>query len=178
MENLTNGIERLSKMIEQEKAFNEKVFHKAKLLLRLYRDVIWRVEETICDMDEEAFDFGGRRIAQLMDFLSCEFEGDMDKRTFEKRLTSIDETRVLIDIVDKALVKLKNYPDLGETYFDIVTKKFINRNRHTDEALMEIIDIGNTMYYRRKKEAINLMGIILWGYILPPLKDYWSVVSE
>lgn len=177
MKKQMNSIDQLNIMITQDKAFNEKVFHKAKLLLKLYKDVVWRLEETICDMDAQAYDFGGRRIAQLMEFLSFEFEGDMDKRLVEKQLMNIEETHMLIDIVDKALMKLKKYPEYGELYFEIITKQYIYKNRYTEREMLEIINVERTMFYKRKKEAINLMGVILWGYILPPLQEYWAQVD-
>ncbi len=170
-------IEKIGHMVSKDKDHNEKVFHRAKLLLCIYRDVVWRVEDIIYDVDAQAYDFGGRKIAQLLDYLSYDFEGDMDKILLEKRLINIDETRTLIDIVEKGLVKLKTYPHYGDLYFQIITNKFIYQIRYTDEELIELLDIGHTMYYRRKKEAVNLMGVILWGYILPQLKDYWSKIN-
>lgn len=177
MEKKKDGIDQLSQIILQDKAFNEKVFHKAKLLLKLYKDVVWRLEETIYDVDAQAYELGGRRISELMEFLSYEFQGDMDKRQVEQRLMNIEETKVLIDIIDKALIKLKAYPEYGELYFEIITKQYIYKKRYTEREMLEIINVERTMFYKRKKEAINLMGVILWGYILPPLQEYWAQVD-
>jgi hypothetical protein len=167
-------LEKIALIVDRDKQFNIEVFHKAKLLLRIYRDVVWRTQEVLYDTDAEAYDFGGRRIAELADYLSYDFESDIDKEKAEYKLLSIGESKFLVDLVDTALVKLQTYPTLGRLYFDILTKQYIYKVRYTDAELIETLNIERTQYYKRKKEAINLFGIVLWGYIIPPLRDYLS----
>ena len=177
METKVDGIEKLSEMIAKEKSFDSKLFHKTKLLLKIYKDVVWRAEDTINDLDAQSYELGGRRIAQMMDFLSFEFNGCMDVKRLEKRLMYVNETKILIEIIDKSLLKLYNYPDYGKLYFEIISRQYIFKQRCTERELLRALNIERTMFYRRKKEAINLTGVILWGYILPPLRDYWSQIA-
>ena len=130
------------------------------------------------DTNAEAYDFGGRRIAELADYLSYDFESDVDKEKAESKLLSIAETKLIVDLVDKALLKLHEYPVLGQLYFDILTKQYINKVKFTDADLIETLNIERTQYYKRKKEGINLFGVILWGYIIPPIRDYLATGSE
>ncbi|MEL7571092.1 MAG: hypothetical protein AAGU14_11120 [Eubacteriaceae bacterium] len=167
-------LKKLELIVERDKRLNAEAFHKAKLLLRIYRDVVWRTQEVMYDADAEAYDFGGRRIAELADYLSYDFDGEIDKENAESKLLSIAETKFLVDLVDKALLKLNAYPELGHLYFDILTKQYINKTKYTDVELIETISIERTQYYKRKKEAVNLFGVILWGYIIPPIRDYIS----
>lgn len=167
-------IEKYADIINKDKTINNKMFHKAKLLLKIYRDIVWRTEETIYDIEAQAHEFGGRRIAELMEYLSFEFDGDMDKRAAEERFMCIDETKALIDLVDKSLTRLKSYPLRGDLYFEIITKQYIYKNKYTEREMLDIIGVERTMFYQRKKEAINLLGVILWGYILPPLYEFWA----
>lgn len=48
------------------------VYHKTKLLLMIYRKVVWRMEDTLYDLQGIKNDFGGSRISSLVDFLSIE----------------------------------------------------------------------------------------------------------
>ena len=169
-----SSLKKLAWIVDRDKQLNVKVFHKAKLLLRIYRDVVWRTQEVMYDADAEAYDFGGRRIAELADYLSYDFESEIDKVKAESKLFSIAESKFLVDLVDKALVKLQAYPSLGQLYFDILTKQYIYNTKYTDAELIETLSIERTQYYKRKKEAINLFGVILWGYIIPPIRDYLS----
>lgn len=173
MEKQNRPIEKIAMIVNKDKQFNAAVFHKAKLLLSLYRDVVWRTQEVMYDTSEEAYDFGGRRIAELADYLSYDFEGDIDKEKAESKLLSIAESKFLVDLVDKALLKLQAYPNLGELYFNILTRQYIYKVKYTDAELIETLSIERTQYYKRKKEAVNLFGVILWGYIIPPIKDIY-----
>jgi len=151
-------------------------FHKTKLLLMLYRKVVWRVEDAICDVNETAYEFGSQRIANLVDFLSFDledFDSIRDKKAIEERLMYIAESKSMLEIVDKALLKLRTHPDNGEIYFNIITGSYINKEKLTDEQIRKKYHISLSTYYRYKKNAINLLGVILWGYILPSLRDIW-----
>ena len=153
-------------------------FHMTKILLKIYRKVVWRVEEAVCEVDETAYEFGGRRISELIDFLSFEldeFDTIKDKKTIQERLMSIAESKSMIEIVDKALLKLKTHPDNGEIYFNIITSCYINKEKLSDNQIMYKYNISESTYYRYKKKAINLMGVILWGYILPSLREAWLI---
>ncbi len=164
----------LYNLIMKEK--DDDKFHKTKLLLTLYRKVVWRVEEAIGDVDQTAYEFGSKRIANLVDFLSFdldEFDGAMDKKVIEERLMNIAESKSMLEIVDKALIKLRTHPDDGEIYFNIITCSYINKEKLTDDQIRKKYHISPSTYYRYKKKAINLMGVILWGYILPSLRDFW-----
>jgi len=167
-------IEKLNDLITRDKEFDKQKYHNAKLLLKIYRDVVWRVEDALCELDNQAYHFGGRRISELIDYLSFDFDEGVDKNKIEAKLTNISETKCIIDIIDKALIRLKNYPNNGELYYEIISKQYILKYRYTESEILDTINIERTMFYRRKKEAINLIGVILWGYILPQLKEYWS----
>lgn len=88
-----SSLEKLAWIVDRDKQLNVEVFHKAKLLLRIYRDVVWRTQEVMYDADAEAYDFGGRRIAELADYLSYDFESEIDKGKAESKLLSIAESK-------------------------------------------------------------------------------------
>ena len=108
-------------------------FHKTKLLLSIYRTVVWRIENSIVGIQETAEEYGGKRISALIDFLCIElvdFDFNKDKKEVEERLTSIAETKLIIDIIDKALLHLKSHPDNGEIYHDIIKYCYIDKRRY------------------------------------------------
>ena len=158
-------------------------FHKTKLLLKIYRDVVWRMEDALHDVNETAYSFGGRRISELIDFLSFGieyFDSSRDKKAIEERFMSIVESKDMIEIIDKALVKLKSHPDFGEVYFNIIHANYICKDKMTYGEILDKLHISESTYFRYKKNAINLLSVILWGYILPSLRDVWcyNMVAE
>lgn len=155
-------------------------YHKTKLLLSIYRKVVWRMEDTLYELDEAKSEFGSSRISDLVDFLSLgleDYNNIKDKKVLEDRLMNIAESKSMIEIVDKALIKLKSHPENGDIYFNIIKDSYINREKLTDSQIQSKHHISQSTYYRHKKKAIELMGIILWGYILPGLREVWNLNS-
>ena len=152
-------------------------FHKTKLLLSIYRTVVWRIESAILQIEETAGEYGGKRISELIDFLSFElddYDCVKDRQAIEERLMSVAETKQIIEIIDKALKHLKTHPKQGQIYHDIITYSYIDKEAMPDDVIMRKLNLTQSTYYRYKKKAIELMGIALWGYIIPPLRDYWN----
>jgi len=160
-----------------EKKQDTQQFHKTKLLLSIYRTVVWRIESAILQIEETAGEYGGKRISDLIDFLSLElddYDCVKDRRAIEERLMCIAETKQMIDIIDKALLYLKSHPDHGDVYHEIITNCYINREKLCDEAIRSKLNLTQSTYYRYKKQATEIMSVALWGYIIPPLKEYWD----
>ena len=160
-----------------EKKKDTQQFHKTKLLLSIYRTVVWRIESAILQIEETAGEYGGKRISELIDFLSFElddYDCVKDRQAIEERLMSVAETKQIIEIIDKALKHLKTHPKQGQIYHDIITYSYIDKEAMPDDVIMRKLNLTQSTYYRYKKKAIELMGIALWGYIIPPLRDYWN----
>ena len=97
-----------------------------------------------------------------------------DRQAIEERLMSVAETKQIIEIIDKALKHLKTHPNQGQIYHDIITYSYIDKEAMPDDVIMRKLNLTQSTYYRYKKKAMELMGIALWGYIIPPLRDYWN----
>jgi hypothetical protein len=164
------SLDQASVRIQLERTINNKILHQTKLLLKLYRNVVWSVEANLNDLEVTAGDFGSRRIQDLINYLAFDFEGDLNNNKVGDYLQNVAETKDLILLIDRALIRLKSYPHWGEQYFDLINRKYIIRYAYSDQDLLETMNLTRPTYYRRKREAIHLLGVILWGYILPELK--------
>lgn len=146
-----------------------KTLHRVKLLLKLYRHVVWSVENNLYDVGMMAYDFGSRRIQELIDYLAFDLEGEFNTQKVGDYLQSITKSKELIKLIDKALIKLNAYPENGEIYFYLLNNKFIFQHTKSDKNLMEAMDLSRPTYYRRKKEAIEILGTIIWGFLTPDI---------
>lgn len=165
------------KSSKETQLLDSRQFHKTKLLLSIYRTIVWRIEGAINEVQEKTNEYGSGRIAELIDFLSLELdEYDLkrDRKAIEDRLMCIAQTKHMIEIVDKALKHLKNHPINGQLYHDIITHCYIKEEIMSNEAIILKLNLTSSTFYRHKKEATKLMGIALWGYIIPPLRDFWD----
>ena len=96
---------------------------------------------------------------------------DMDLQEFEERVCCVMENRMLVDVIDRALLRLKRYPDRGELYYEILSKQFIHRFNSTEKELLDELNMERSVFYDRKREAIFLLSLCLFGYAVPELQE-------
>ena len=158
------------------KCGNEMVYHNTRLLLDLYSKVLWRVKESLDDLNAECCETDNKHLYDLVDSL-IDVDTQIDKNRFERRIQSIEESKSLIELVDRVMVKMKRYPGNGELYFQILNKIYIaDKNFKSDEEeLLETLHISRSTFYRDKKKAITMFGVILWGFVL---SDILNVVKN
>ena len=107
---------------------SDAVFHRSKLILKIYRDVVWVLSERVEELQEYAWDLG-------------------------------------------ALLRLRKYPDRGELYYEILTKQFIYRFNSTEKEMLEELNMERSVFYDRKKEAIYIFSVCLFGYAIPEVSE-------
>ena len=100
-------------------------YHRVKLILKIYRDVVWVLSERVEELREYAWE----------------------------------------------LLRLKRYPDRGELYYEILTKQFIHRFNSTEKELLDELNMERSVFYDRKREAIFLLSLCLFGYAVPELQE-------
>ncbi|TFF65029.1 hypothetical protein [Helcococcus ovis] len=149
---------------------SEEVWHKTKLLLSIYRKVVWSINTRSSDMVCEYEVTYGMSIENALSFLNN--FAPIEKRVdFEEKINHLFETKWLIELIDKSLRHIKEYPEKGSIYYDIIYNSYLRKEKMTDLDCMYKLAIEKTTFYKRKKEAIYLMGIALWGYAIPEFKS-------
>ena len=148
-----------------------KIFHMSKTLLKYYRKVSWNLLDSAAELKarckEEAAIYGliGDSIEDVLYGMDSCFIPDMDM--LEGRLQSLYLTKTMIDLVNKAMLRIKGYPEHGELYYSILYWQFTAPKHMSETEILSLVNIERTTFYKRKKEAIELLGIILWGFMQP-----------
>jgi len=158
-----------------EKKFDENIYHNTMLLLKLYRKVIWRIENSITELDIECRTQTNRKLAEFIDSL-IEIDPRISAARLNSRLQSIEESKSIIEFIDLALERLKKYPECGSWYHDIIFRVYIDKNKVTIDELLDEYNVSRTTFYREKKKAVNMFGVILWGYIFPCFKKQYNQI--
>ena len=127
-------------------------YHRVKLILKIY------------------WELGAQDADTGLIYLQS-FAPDMDLQEFEERVCCVMENRMLVDVIDRALLRLKRYPDRGELYYEILTKQFIHRFNSTEKELLDELNMERSVFYDRKREAIFLLSLCLFGYAVPELQE-------
>lgn len=170
MNQFMNKVKSVSKELDLKCYTGKNIYHNTKLLLQLYSKVLWRIEHSLKEMDTECFYLNKNSLAEAIGSL-LDMNTDLDRLNLESRLESLDVSRVILELINKALILLGTYPEKGERCFDILNKMYIINYRYSENEMLEYLNIGRTTFYKEKKEAIHMLGVILWGFIIPDLNE-------
>lgn len=174
---MTRSMRNISKMYEGMKLDEEEVFHKSKLLLAIYRDVVWRTIQEAASVKEACESYYSNELATALTFLN-DFAPTETKEKFSEKVSCVFESKWMIDLVDTAMVKIYNYHTNGKMYHEILSKCYLSAYTLTESEILECLSIERTSFYAKKKEAIKLFGIALWGYSLPKYQDIFNDSSN
>ncbi len=143
-------------------------YEKAKAVLGIYRNVVWAMKARSGLMFCESIASYGKDIDSALMFLET-FAPEQARQDFQNRVTNLFETKWLIEIIDQAMERIAEYPIHGATYRKIIYHYFLSEEKETDDGLMQKLHLERTSYYQKKKEAIALVGVAIWGYAIPSL---------
>jgi len=159
-----NALEVLARELDISQ--NTAAYHNAKLLLRIYSCAVWNtrdaMDELLCSYSE-AYDSGD--IAALECLVSMYESKSVEQ--LESKLRCVAQNKIIMDIVEKSMIRLQSYPMRGELYYSILSKNYFTGYPYTESEIMESLNLSRSTYYRRRKEAITVFGMSMWGYILP-----------
>jgi hypothetical protein len=144
-------------------------FHRTKLLLSVYRDVVWASENRSDDMRREARCAFGGDFGQALAYFT-EFASSEERDVFTDRLSFCTETMWMIDMIDRAAEKVQGYHKNGEMYYEIIFRCFLSERVCSETELLEQLRLSRTSYYAMRREAITLLSVALWGYALPQMR--------
>ena len=166
------------RMLCRMRNINEKVlYERAKLILSIYREVCWSTIDRANDVCDTLICTYGDSLDGALIYLE-NFAPDEARERFEERIRSLFETKWIIELVDMAMLKIREYPDKGALYCEIISKAYLNRFKYRESEMLEVLNMERSTYYDRKKEAILLFGLSLWGTAIPKLKDFLESARE
>lgn len=137
--NNTKAVKNIAKMYEQLGLAQDDIFHKTKLLLSIYRDVVWATLSDCNCVNEEIYYYGDDLTDALV-YLE-EFAPDIERSEFERRVCNLFKNKWMIDLIDKAMSKVYDYYNNGRLYHEILSKSYLTAFRYTESELLEILNL-------------------------------------
>lgn len=148
------------KIRDAQQKKHQQAFHNTELLLRHYRSIAWLLEcfpDTIAEELEGAF----KDLDSMINRLDVEMARGNKK--IERRLESIEKTRLLVDKVNEALTVLKKKPDDGELMYEVIKLTYIEPETLNHNELLFRLNLSSRHYYRIREQAISIISIRLWS---------------
>ena len=154
----------------------KEIYTKTKALLHLYQNVVWSVKNRADNLRQEISGTYGMHLNTALMYLS-DLAPEKTKAGFEASVTTLFQSKWIIELLDLSLQCVRDYPLYGETYAELLHLRFMDEIRRSDANVSELLALERSTYYDRKKEAIMLMGLSLWGFVVPNTLDTYHRVS-
>ena len=154
----------------------KEIYSKTKALLQLYQSVVWSVKNRADNLRREIAGTYGMQLSTALMYLS-DLAPEKTKNSFEASVTMLFQSKWIIELLDLSLQYVQDDPLYGEIYARLLHLRFMDETRRSDADVSELLALERSTYYDRKKEAILLMGVSLWGFVVPNTLDTYHRVS-
>lgn len=145
------------------------LYHDTLTLLKKYRDVVWSLELSVQSVRRKfQIEYGN----SIEDFLESIYLAgvDFDESGIAEHAQSIERSHKMLKLLESSVELLRTKHKNGEMYYWILYFSFFSpqKYRNAEEIIEQlqphILDISYQTFYRRRKEAIDALSSILWGY--------------
>ena len=144
----------------------ETIYKRAELILNSYREVCWKTRARAEEVRAELSSFSSKELEDALIYLET-FAPEKERDCFQNKVESLFETKALVEMVDTAMIRVKEYPGRGDEFFDILSLKYLDRYRYTGKDVWEILNMERSVYYDKKKDAILVFAYAFWETALP-----------
>ena len=154
---------------QTEQVSDNPKYHDTLLLLRKYRDVVWGLELSVQQVKRRfQMEFG----SSIEDFLESIYLAGVDfsDNGIEEQARSIEKSYQMLKLLENSINIMRNKHKHGEKYYWLLYYSYLSPQQYqsVDEIIemvrSHISDISQRTFFRRRKDAIEALSSILWGY--------------
>ena len=155
-------------------------YHDTWTLLRKYRDVVWSLEVSVRQVRNRfRIDYG----KTIEDFLESVYlaGADLSGTELEHQAKCIEQSHKMLCLVDSAVDLMRAKHKNGEEFYWLLYYAYLspqelqNVEEIIDQLRPHIRDISTLTNYRKRKEAVEVLSSVLWGYTA---QDSAEIVRE
>lgn len=153
----------------ERKVTEDPRYHNIWKLLKKYRDVVWSLELSVQQVRTQ---FQIEYDTSIEDFLESIYlaGADLGGTDIEHQAQCIERSHKMLTLVQNAVDLLRTRHKNGESYYWLLHYTYLSPQqlKNVEEIIEQlrphIHDISFRTYYRRRKEAIEALSSVLWGY--------------
>lgn len=153
----------------ERKVTEDPRYHNTWKLLKKYRDVVWSLELSVQQVRTQ---FQIEYDTSIEDFLESIYlaGADLGGTDIEHQARCIERIHKMLTLVQNAVDLLRTRHKNGEAYYWLLHYTYLSPQqlKNVEEIIEQlrphIHDISFRTYYRRRKEAIEALSSVLWGY--------------
>lgn len=148
---------------------DDPLFHDTWKLLKKYRDVVWSLELSVQQVRNTFEIEYGNSVEEFLDSIYLA-GADLTGSAIERHAQCIEQSHKMLKLLDTAIELMRTKHKNGESYYWLLYYSFLSPQqlRNVEEIIEKlrphIRDISFRTYYRRRREAIEALSSVLWGY--------------
>ena len=156
------------------------LYHNTWTLLKKYRDVVWSLELSVQQVRNTFEIEYGNAVEEFLDSIYLA-GADLTGSAIEHHAQCIEQSHKMLKLLDTAIDLLRTKYKNGESFYWLLYYSFLSPQqlRNVDEIIEKlrphIRDISFRTYYRRRREAIDALSSVLWGYTA---KDSMAILEQ
>lgn len=144
-------------------------YHDTWKLLKKYRDVVWSLELSVQQIKSQfQIEYG----SSIEDFLDSIYMAgaDLGGTQIENHARCIERSHKMLTLVGNAVDLLRTRHKNGEMYYWLLYCTYLSPQRlqNVDDIMEQLRphmrDISVPTYYRKRKQAVEALSSILWGF--------------
>lgn len=144
-------------------------YHNTWRLLKKYRDVVWSLELSVQQLKNQfEIEYG----SSIEEFLESAYlaGADLSGTQLEDHARCIERSNKMLTLVNNSIDLLRTRHKNGEDYYWLLYYTFLSPQqlKNVEEILEQlrphIRDISFRTYYRKRKNAVEALSSVLWGY--------------
>ena len=158
-------------------------YHDTWRLLKRYRDVVWSMELSVQQMKNQfQIEYG----CSIEDFLDSVYlaGADLSGTDLEDHARCIERSNKMLTLVNNSIELLRTRHKHGEDYYWLLYYTYLspqqlkNVEEIVEQLRPHIRDISLPTYYRKRKQAVEALSSVLWGFTSQECRDILERFSQ
>ena len=159
----------MKKKTDKSSVQEDSRYHDTWKLLKKYRDVVWSLELSVQQIKSQfQIEYG----SSIDDFLDSIYMAgaDLGGTQIENHTRCIERSHKMLTLMQNAVDLLRTRHKNGEIFYWLLYYTYLSPQRlqNVDEIMEQLQphmrDISVPTYYRKRKQAVDALSSILWGF--------------
>jgi hypothetical protein len=170
----------MKKKTDKNSVQEDSRYHDTWKLLKKYRDVVWSLELSVQQIKNQfQVEYG----ISIDDFLDSIYMAgaDLGGTQIENHARCIERSHKMLTLMQNAVDLLRTRHKNGEMFYWLLYYTYLSPQRlqNVDEIMEQLRphmrDISVPTYYRKRKQAVEALSSILWGFTS---QDCLNILNE
>lgn len=170
----------MKKKTDKSSVQEDSRYHDTWKLLKKYRDVVWSLELSVQQIKNQfQVEYG----ISIDDFLDSIYMAgaDLGGTQIENHARCIERSHKMLTLMQNAVDLLRTRHKNGEMFYWLLYYTYLSPQRlqNVDEIMEQLRphmrDISVPTYYRKRKQAVEALSSILWGFTS---QDCLNILNE